>query len=69
MPRTFNPLKGHANRGKRSTGLDLGWLKGREVLYELAKTSDVLLTNFLPEARRKLEIDVEHSVGDRGPER
>jgi len=83
MPSDFNPLMEHANRGKRSIGLDLGTREGREVLYELAKTCDVFLTNFLPAARCKLEIEVEHlraanpdiiyvrgtALGDRGPER
>ncbi|MGH7858985.1 MAG: CaiB/BaiF CoA transferase family protein [Candidatus Binatia bacterium] len=48
------------NRGKRSVGLDLGRPEGRDLLYRLAETSDVFLTNFLPEARRRLEIDAEH---------
>jgi crotonobetainyl-CoA:carnitine CoA-transferase CaiB-like acyl-CoA transferase len=48
------------NRGKRSIGLDLAHPKGRELLYRLVETCDVFLTNFLPDARRKLQIDVEH---------
>ena len=78
-----NPVMEHANRGKRSIGLDVGHPEGRRVLYELAKTSDVFLTNFLPAARRRLEIEVEHlravnpriiyvrgtALGDRGAER
>ena len=48
------------NRGKRSVGLDIGHPDGRELLYRLAERSDVFLTNFLPAARRRLEIDVEH---------
>src|ERR671931_514691 len=32
---------------------------GHQLLLELAATSDVFLTNFLPAARRKLRIDVE----------
>ena len=48
------------NRGKRSIGLDISQPAGRELLYKLAETCDVFLTNFLPEARRRLEIDVEH---------
>jgi len=48
------------NRGKRSIGLDIARPEGRELLYRLAETSDVFLTNFLPDARRRLEIDVEH---------
>jgi crotonobetainyl-CoA:carnitine CoA-transferase CaiB-like acyl-CoA transferase len=56
----INFLMEHANRGKRSIGIDIQSPDGRALLYELAKSSDVFLTNFLPAARRKLEIDVEH---------
>jgi len=48
------------NRGKRSVGIDIATPGGLELLYRLAERSDVFLTNFLPEARRKLRIDVEH---------
>jgi crotonobetainyl-CoA:carnitine CoA-transferase CaiB-like acyl-CoA transferase len=48
------------NRGKRSIGLDIGSDDGRELLFRLAERSDVFLTNFLPPARRRLQIDVEH---------
>src|SRR3954449_5186961 len=54
-----NPNIEHANRGKRSIGLDIGVPEGREVLLELARRADVYLTNFLPRARRKLRIDVD----------
>ena len=47
------------NRGKRSVGLDLGTDEGHELLLELSATADVFLTNFRPQARRKLGIDVE----------
>jgi crotonobetainyl-CoA:carnitine CoA-transferase CaiB-like acyl-CoA transferase len=71
------------NRGKRSVGLDIGSPAGRELLYRLAEQSDVFLTNFLPEARVTLRIDLEHlrarnprivyvrghGQGDQGPER
>src|SRR3954451_4479846 len=49
----------HSNRGKKSLGLDLTSPEGLEVLYELAATSDVFLTNKLPSVRTKLHIDVE----------
>jgi crotonobetainyl-CoA:carnitine CoA-transferase CaiB-like acyl-CoA transferase len=49
-----------SNRGKRSLGLDLASPDGLEVLYKLAEKSDVFLTNFLPDARERLRIDVEH---------
>jgi len=47
------------NRGKRSVGLDIARPQGLELLYRLVETSDVFLTNFLPEARRRLGIDVD----------
>jgi crotonobetainyl-CoA:carnitine CoA-transferase CaiB-like acyl-CoA transferase len=47
------------NRGKRSLGLDLGTDEGRTLLYELVAHADVFLTNFLPDARQRLRIDVE----------
>jgi crotonobetainyl-CoA:carnitine CoA-transferase CaiB-like acyl-CoA transferase len=49
-----------SNRGKRSVGIDIAKPEGRELLYRLAERSDVFLTNFLPDARERLQIDVEH---------
>ena len=49
-----------SNRGKRSVGLDVAHPRGLELLYRLAERSDVFLTNFLPDARQRLKIDVEH---------
>jgi crotonobetainyl-CoA:carnitine CoA-transferase CaiB-like acyl-CoA transferase len=54
-----NPNIEHANRGKRSIGLDVSKSEGREVLLELAKRADVFLTSFLPGHRRKFGMDVE----------
>jgi crotonobetainyl-CoA:carnitine CoA-transferase CaiB-like acyl-CoA transferase len=54
-----NPNIEHANRGKRSLGLDIARPEGKEVLLDLARRSDVFLTNFLPGSRRKLGIDVD----------
>ena len=53
-------LMEHPNRGKRSVGVDISTLEGQEVLYELARTADVFLTNYLPRLRRKFRFDVEH---------
>jgi crotonobetainyl-CoA:carnitine CoA-transferase CaiB-like acyl-CoA transferase len=47
------------NRGKRSVGIDLSTGGGREILLKLAAQSDVFLTNYLPQVRAKLGIDVE----------
>ena len=73
----------HPNRGKRSVGVDFTKPEGQEVLYELAKSCDVFLTNYLPRLRQKYKFDVEHiraanpdiiyargsAWGDKGPER
>jgi len=55
-----NPFIEHPNRGKRSLGLDVKNPDGLALLYEIAKTSDVFLTSFLPSGRERLKIDVEH---------
>ncbi len=54
-----NTMMEHPNRGKRSVGIDIGTPEGLELIYEIAKNSDVFLTNYLPAARKKLKIDVE----------
>jgi crotonobetainyl-CoA:carnitine CoA-transferase CaiB-like acyl-CoA transferase len=73
----------HPNRGKRSVGIDLSKPDGQELLYELARQSDVFLTNYLPQVRQKNRFDVEHirainpniiyargsAWGNKGPER
>src|ERR1700730_6398784 len=48
------------NRGKRSVAIDIGTDAGRELIYRIAETADVFLTNFLPDARRRLRVDLEH---------
>ncbi len=47
----------HSNRGKRSIGLDLTKPGGLDVLYAIAKTADVFLTNKLPRQLDNLKID------------
>lgn len=78
-----NPMLEHSNRGKRSVGLDLATAEGQALLYEMAKSADVFLTNMLPSDRQKLKIDIEHlrsanpqiiyargsAYGDKGPDR
>jgi len=73
----------HPNRGKRSVGVDISTPQGQQVLYEIAKTSDVFLTNYLPSVRQKNKFDIEHiravnpkiiyargsAYGDKGTER
>ena len=76
-------LMEHPNRGKRSVGIDVSTREGQELLYEIAKTCDVFLTNYLPSVRQKHKFDIEHiraanpkiiyargsAYGDKGPER
>ncbi|MBW8482679.1 CaiB/BaiF CoA transferase family protein [Actinomadura parmotrematis] len=54
-----NPNIEHANRGKRSLGLDMSKSASREVLEGLIRRADVFLTSFLPAARRRFGIDVD----------
>ncbi|MGO9857418.1 MAG: CaiB/BaiF CoA transferase family protein [Acidimicrobiales bacterium] len=49
----------HSNRGKRSLALDLTSPEGLEILYKLAGTADVFLTNKLPGVRKKLKIELD----------
>ena len=49
----------HSNRGKHSLGLDLTSPDGLDVLYRLAATCDVFLTNKLPSVRTKLKVDID----------
>jgi crotonobetainyl-CoA:carnitine CoA-transferase CaiB-like acyl-CoA transferase len=59
VPGDVHALLEHSNRGKRSLGLDLASPEGLAILYQLAATADVFLTNKLPRVRRKLKIDVD----------
>ena len=60
VPGNVHALLEHSNRGKKSLGLDLTQPDGLEILYKLAATADVFLTNKLPSVRARLKIDVEH---------
>jgi crotonobetainyl-CoA:carnitine CoA-transferase CaiB-like acyl-CoA transferase len=82
VPNNVHVLLEHSNRGKKSLALDLTSPDGLAILYQLAATSDVFLTNKLPSVREKLHIDLddirEHRAdivyvrgtgqGDRGPD-
>ncbi len=59
VPSDVHPLLEHSNRGKRSLGLDLTSPDGLEILYKLAATADVFLTNKLPTIRQKLKIGLD----------
>jgi crotonobetainyl-CoA:carnitine CoA-transferase CaiB-like acyl-CoA transferase len=79
----FNYAVEHANRGKRSLGLDISKPEGHALLMELVADADVFLTNLLPRSRRKLRIEPEDlrphneklvyargtALGNEGPER
>jgi len=78
-----NVMMAHPNRGKRSVGIDVSKPEGQALIYEMAKECDVFLTNYLPDQRQKLKIDLEHiravnpniiyargsALGDKGAER
>ncbi|MFT4025205.1 MAG: CoA transferase [Novosphingobium sp.] len=49
----------YTNRGKQSVSIDLKHPEGRDLAYKLAKECDVVLTNYRPDARRRLGIDAE----------
>lgn len=46
-----------ANRNKRSIVIDLKREEGREIIYKLVKTSDVVIENFRPGVPESLKID------------
>ena len=78
-----DPSFQYTNRGKQSVSVDLKRPEGRDLIYRLAAKCDVFLTNFRPDARRRLQIECEHirqhnpaaiyvrgsGYGARGPDR
>ena len=78
-----NAMMEHPNRGKRSVGVDITKPEGMALIYEIARTADVFLTNYRPSQRQKFKFDLEHiravnpkiiyargsAYGDKGPER
>jgi crotonobetainyl-CoA:carnitine CoA-transferase CaiB-like acyl-CoA transferase len=58
-PGGVNHMMELPNRGKRSVGLNLKTEEGHALLLKLVESADVFLTNFRPQARAKLKIDVE----------
>lgn len=48
-----------ANRGKKALTLNLKTERGRQILYDLVRHSDVLLHNFLPTVAGRLGVDWE----------
>lgn len=71
------------NRGKRAVAVDITKPDGLEMVMRIVESADVFMTNFLPGARAKLGIDIEHVMarnprivyargtaqGARGPDR
>ncbi|MGD9988171.1 CaiB/BaiF CoA transferase family protein [Pseudonocardia sp.] len=55
----FNFMMEQPNRNKRSIGIDLAAPEGLALLYELVAQADVFVTNFMPDARQRLKIDVD----------
>jgi crotonobetainyl-CoA:carnitine CoA-transferase CaiB-like acyl-CoA transferase len=82
MGTNVHVLLEHSNRGKQSLALDLTSPEGLDILYRLAATCDVFLTNKVPSVRIKLGIGVDEirahnpriiyvrgtGQGERGPE-
>ncbi len=54
------------NRGKRSVGLNIACESGRELLYRLVETADVFVTNYLPDVRQRLGIELAQ-IRERNP--
>jgi crotonobetainyl-CoA:carnitine CoA-transferase CaiB-like acyl-CoA transferase len=59
MAGSVHVLFEHSNRGKKSIGVDLTTNKGVELVYKLASTCDVFLTNKLPAVRKKLRLELD----------
>ncbi|EXJ82947.1 hypothetical protein A1O3_06764 [Capronia epimyces CBS 606.96] len=47
------------NRNKKSVGLSFQHPEGVKILHELAKTSDILVENYIPGALKKYQLDYE----------
>ena len=55
-----NPVFCSMNRNKRSLTLDLRNEEGRQTVYRLIKTADVVVSNFRPGVMERLELDYEN---------
>ena len=49
----------YTNRGKKSVGINLKDARGRELFYEMVKSSDVLIENFRPGVMDRLLVNYE----------
>src|SRR4029450_1753640 len=54
-----NSIMEQPNRGKRSVAIDVSRPDGHEAFMRLIEGADVYLTNYLPQVRRKLGVDVD----------
>ncbi|KPK21237.1 MAG: hypothetical protein AMK69_22220, partial [Nitrospira bacterium SG8_3] len=63
LPGDLNIMFETANRNKKSFTLDLKKERGKKLLHELVKASDVFCTNYTPSAIEKLKIDYETLAG------
>jgi crotonobetainyl-CoA:carnitine CoA-transferase CaiB-like acyl-CoA transferase len=59
MDGSWHPVMDHPNRGKKSIGLALEHPAAYDALLDLCRDADVFLTNFLPDARRRLRLEVD----------
>ena len=48
----------YANRNKRSITLNLKSEKGKEILFDLIRTADVVVENFRPGTMKKLGLEI-----------
>ncbi len=48
------------NWGKKSVGIDLNTVEGRQITHELVARADIVLTSFKPGSAGKLQMDYEH---------
>ena len=55
-----HPAFGALNRNKRSLALDLRAQSGRELVYDLVRTADVVVNNFRPGTMERLGMGYEH---------
>jgi crotonobetainyl-CoA:carnitine CoA-transferase CaiB-like acyl-CoA transferase len=62
----INFMMEQPNRGKRSVAIDISKPDGHEAFMRLIEDADVYLTNYLPQVRRKLGVDVD-DVRTRNP--
>ena len=63
----INFMMEQPNRGKRSVAIDIAKPDGHEAFMRLIEGADVYLTNYLPQVRRKLRVDVD-DVRARNPQ-